>query len=148
VGVLNPAVPAALKDWAFPWTSSAKAPVLQVRSARAKKLLAEAGYANGFPATLSYATYGSTIQVDAVQLLLKYLKDIGIDAKPIQQEYGRTSARPSTASTSPWPSAANAVPRPDNYLFGPYMPNELKNQSHVNDPVLGDLMIGSGAPRM
>jgi hypothetical protein len=26
--------------------------------------------------------------VDPVQLLLKYLKDIGIDAKPIQQEYG------------------------------------------------------------
>src|SRR5262249_16403114 len=30
---------------------------------------------------------------------------------------------------------------PDNYLFGPYMAGELKNQSHVNDPVLGDLLI-------
>jgi ABC-type transport system substrate-binding protein len=30
---------------------------------------------------------------------------------------------------------------PDNYLFGPYTPNELKNQSHVDDRVLGDLLI-------
>ena len=37
---------------------------------------------------MSYATYGSTVQVDALQLVLKYLKDIGIDAKANQQEYG------------------------------------------------------------
>ena len=30
---------------------------------------------------------------------------------------------------------------PDNYLFGLYMTGELKNQSHVNDPVLGDMLI-------
>jgi ABC-type transport system substrate-binding protein len=30
---------------------------------------------------------------------------------------------------------------PDNCLFGPYMPGELKNQGHVNDPVLGDMLI-------
>ena len=29
-----------------------------------------------------------TVQVDALQLVLKYLKDIGIDAKANQQEYG------------------------------------------------------------
>ena len=37
---------------------------------------------------MSYTTYGWNILVDQVQLLLKYLKDIGIDAKAIQQEYG------------------------------------------------------------
>ena len=30
---------------------------------------------------------------------------------------------------------------PDNFLFGPHMPGELKNQSHVNDPVLADMLI-------
>jgi peptide/nickel transport system substrate-binding protein len=143
VGVLNPAVPAALKDWALPVDQLGEgAQYYKFDPARAKKLLAEAGYASGFPATLSYATYGSTIQVDTVQLLLKYLKDIGIDAKPIQQEYG---AYISTTFYGKYESMAFGPQTPfldpDNYLFGPYMPNELKNQSHVNDPVLGDLMI-------
>jgi peptide/nickel transport system substrate-binding protein len=143
VGVLNPAVPAALKDWALPVDQLGEgAQYYKFDPARAKKLLAEAGHPNGFPATVSYATYGSTIQVDAVQLLLKYLKDIGIDAKPIQQEYG---AYISTTFYGKYESMAFGPQTPfldpDNYLFGPYMAGELKNQSHVNDPVLGDLLI-------
>ena len=53
VGVFNPAVPAALKEWSLPDRPARRGrPVLQVRSRRAaKKLLAEAGYPNGFPAT-------------------------------------------------------------------------------------------------
>jgi peptide/nickel transport system substrate-binding protein len=143
VGVFNPAVPAAFKDWALPVDQLGEgAQYYKLDPARAKKLLAEAGYPNGFPATVSYATYGSTIQVDAVQLLLKYLKDIGIDAKPIQQEYG---AYITTTFYGKYESMAFGPQTPfldpDNYLFGPHMPNELKNQSHVNDPVLGDMLI-------
>jgi peptide/nickel transport system substrate-binding protein len=143
VGVFNPAVPAALKEWALPVDQLGEGvQYYKFDPARARKLLAEAGYPNGFSATVSYATYGSTIQVDAVQLLLKYLKDIGIDAKPIQQEYG---AYISTTFYGKYESMAYGPQTPfldpDNYLFGPYMPGELKNQSHVNDPVLGDMLI-------
>ena len=90
--------------------------------ARAKKLLAEAGYANGFPATLSYTTYGSTIQVDAVQLLLKYLKDIGIDAKPIQQEYGAYISTTLLRQVRVHGlRAADAVPRPRQLPLRPVL---------------------------
>ena len=30
---------------------------------------------------------------------------------------------------------------PDNFLFGQYYPGELKNQSHINDPVVADMLI-------
>ena len=60
VGVFNPAVPAAFKEWALPVDQLGEgAQYYKHDPARAKKLLAEAGYPNGFPATISYATYGS-----------------------------------------------------------------------------------------
>jgi peptide/nickel transport system substrate-binding protein len=143
VGVFNPAVPAAFKEWALPVDQLGEgAQYYKFDPARAKKLLAEAGHPNGFPATISYATYGSTILVDTLQLLLKYLKDVGIDAKPIQQEYGAYIA---TTFYGKYESMAFGPQTPyldpDNFLFGPHMPGELKNQSHVNDPVLGDMLV-------
>jgi len=143
VGVLNPAVPAAFKEWSLPVDQLGEgAQYYKFDPARAKKLLAEAGYPNGFPATVSYATYGSTIQVDAVQLVLKYLKDVGIDAKANQQEYGAYIA---TTFYGKYESMAFGPQTPfldpDNFLYGPYAPGELKNQAHVNDPVLTDMLV-------
>ena len=143
VGVLNPAVPSAFKEWSLPVDQLGEgAQYYKHDPARAKKLLAEAGYPNGFQATVSYATYGSTVQVDALTLVLKYLKDIGIDAKAIQQEYGAYIA---STFYGKYESMAfgpqTPFLEPDNFLFGPHMPGELKNQSHVNDPVLADMLI-------
>ena len=143
VGVLNPAVPSAFKEWSLPVDQLGEgAQYYKHDPARAKKLLAEAGYPNGFQATISYATYGSTVQVDALQLVLKYLKDIGIDAKANQQEYGAYIA---STFYGKYESMAfgpqTPFLEPDNFLFGPHMPGELKNQSHVNDPVLADMLI-------
>jgi ABC-type transport system substrate-binding protein len=59
-----------------------------VSPAEAKRLLAAAGYPNGFPATMCFTTYGSTVLVDLSQLILKHLKDVGIDARLDQKEYG------------------------------------------------------------
>ena len=89
VGIMNPTVPAALKEWALPINQLGEGARYYKYDVReAKKLLAEAGHPNGFPATIDFTTYGSTVLVDAMQLILKYLKDVGIDAKLNTKEYG------------------------------------------------------------
>ena len=143
VGVVNPPVPAALKEWTVPIDQLGEgAKYYKYDPAEAKRLLAAAGYANGFPGSVCFTTYGSTVLVDSMQLVLKNLKDVGIDAKLDQKEYG---AYISTCFYGNFPSMTYGPQtpflEPDNFLFGQYYPGETKNQSHSNDPVVADLLV-------
>jgi peptide/nickel transport system substrate-binding protein len=142
-GAMNPPVPAALKEWSVPMAQLGEgARWYKHDPGQAKKLMAEAGYPNGFQATLDFCTYGSQILIDGVQLVLKYLKDIGIDVKLNTKEYG---AYISTTFYGKFDSMAfgpqTGFQEPDNFLFGQYYPGELKNQSHINDPIVADMLI-------
>jgi peptide/nickel transport system substrate-binding protein len=89
VGVVNGPMAAALADWALPIAELGEgARYYRYDPAEAKRLLAAAGHPKGFQASVCFATYGSTQLVDQMQLVLKYLKDVGIDAKLDQKEYG------------------------------------------------------------
>jgi peptide/nickel transport system substrate-binding protein len=142
-GVLNPPVPAALRDWSLPVDQLGDA-ARWYRSdpAEARRLLAAAGYPNGFPATVCFTTYGSTALVDGAQLVLKNLKDVGIDARLETKEYG---AYISTCFYGNFPSMAfgpqTPFLEPDTFLFGQYYPGEPRNQSHIDDPVVADLLV-------
>jgi peptide/nickel transport system substrate-binding protein len=104
VGVLNPAVPTALKDWSLPIAQLGEGAKFFKRDvAEAKRLLAAAGYPNGFAASLCFNSYGSTQLTDIAQLIATYLKDIGIDTK---------LDRRSTARSSPPATSANLTPSP------------------------------------
>jgi peptide/nickel transport system substrate-binding protein len=143
VGAFNPPVPAALKEWSVPMNQLGEgARWYKYDLAQAKKLMAEAGYPKGFPATMDFTTYGSTVLVDISQLVLKHLKDIGIDVKMNQKEYG---AYISTSFYGKFDSMClgpqTGFQEPDNFLFGQYYPGELKNQSHINDPVVADMLV-------
>ena len=143
VGIMNPTVPAALKEWALPINQLGEGARYYKYDVReAKKLLAEAGHPNGFAATIDFTTYGSTVLVDAMQLILKYLKDIGIDAKLNTKEYG---AYITTTFYGKFDSMAYGPQtpflEPDNFLYPYNVEAELKNQSHVKDPVVTDLLV-------
>jgi peptide/nickel transport system substrate-binding protein len=142
-GVLNPPVPAALKEWSVPMDQLGEgARWYKYDLAQAKKLMAEAGHPNGFPATMEFTTYGSQVLIDMVQLVLKGLKDIGIDAKLNTKEYGAYIA---TTFYGKFDSMAfgpqTGFQEPDNHLYGQYYPGELKNQSHINDPIVADMLV-------
>jgi len=143
VGAMNPPVPAGLKEWSVPFDKLGEgAKYYKHDPAEAKRLLAAAGYPNGFPGTMCFTTYGSTILVDLMQLVTKDLKAVGIDAKIDQKEYG---AYISTCFYGKFDSMTlgpqTGFMEPDNFLFGQYYPEELKNQSHINDPVVADMLV-------
>jgi len=133
----------ALREWSLPVTELGEgAKNFGYDPKEARRLLAAAGYPNGFSGNVCWATYGSTIVVDHAQLVVKYLKDIGIDARLDTKEYG---AYISTCFYGKFDSMAFGPQTPfldgDNYLFGYYYPGEMKNQSHVNDPVVADMIV-------
>ena len=105
-------------------------------------MLAAAGYPNGFPATICFTTYGSTVLVDSMQIVQKNLKDVGIDSKIDQKEYG---AYISTCFYGNFPSMTYGPQtpflEPDTFLYGYYYPEQPRNQSHINDPVAADLLV-------
>jgi peptide/nickel transport system substrate-binding protein len=143
VGVVNGPVAAALTDWALPIDQLGEgAKYYRYDPAEAKRLLAAAGYPNGFPASVCFATYGSTQLVDQMQMSLKQLKDVGIDAKLDQKEYGAYQA---SCRIGKYDSMAfgplTPFLEPDNFLYGQYFTGEPRNRSHVKDPVLDDLLV-------
>lgn len=143
VGVFNAAVPAALKDWSLPVKELGEgAKYYKYDPAEAKRLLAAAGYPNGFAGNVCFATYGSAVLIDSMQIVLKNLKDVGITAALDQKEYG---AYITTCFYGNFPSMAYGPQTPfldpDTFLYGQYYPGEPRNQSHVNDPVLADMLV-------
>ena len=143
VGIFNAAVPAALREWALPVKELGEgAKYFKYDPAEAKRLLAAAGYPNGFTGNLCFTTYGSTVLVDAMQIVLKNLKDVGINAALDQKEYG---AYITSCFYGNFPSMTYGPQTPfldpDSFLFGWYHNAEPRNQSHIADPVLDDLLV-------
>jgi peptide/nickel transport system substrate-binding protein len=143
VGAVTGPVASALTDWALPIDQLGEgARYYRHDPAEAKKLLAAAGHPNGFPVSVCFATYGSTQLVDTMQLLMKQLKDVGIDVKLDQKEYGAYQA---SCRVGKYDSMAfgplTPFLEPDNFLFGQYFTGEPRNRSHVKDPALDDLLV-------
>ena len=143
VGQINAAVPAGLVDWALPINQMGEgAKYFRHDPAEARRLLAAAGYPSGFAASLCFTTYGSTLLSDNAQLILKSLKDVGITTKLDQREYGAFIAscyfgKFDSMTFGPQTPFLD----PDNFLYGMHYPGEQKNQSHVDDPIVTDMLI-------
>jgi len=144
VAVLNPpAIPAALRDWALPVDQLGEgARYYRHDPAEARRLLAEAGYPKGFATVVAFHSFGETAIVDGVQLVVKDLKVVGIDAKINQREYG---AYVSTVPLGKYEGIVYGPSTPfldaDSFLATAYLPESPRNNMKVNDPPLTDMIL-------
>ena len=94
------------------------------------------------PACASTATAPRSSSTPSIQLVLKNLKDVGIDARLDTKEYGAYIASCFVGKfDSMTYGPQTPFLEPDNFLYGQYYPGEPKNQSHINDPVLADILV-------
>ena len=140
--VKNPPVPAALAAWALPVEQLGEgAKYYEYDPKEARRLLKEAGHGNGFSTTLTYHNYQSQELIDAVQMALKFWKDVGVEAKVVEKPYAAYFASAYVGKYEGMMMGPQ-FPALDPYNFvAQYLPSEPKNQSHVNDPVVTDLLV-------
>jgi peptide/nickel transport system substrate-binding protein len=137
-GEPSPAVPRGLTEWSLPIERLGEgARYYRYDPREARRLLAEAGYPKGFKTQLSATGgYGHDL-LDAVQLVLHYLKEVGIEAELKLQEYGAYMATTGQGKFEGMTMGPYAIGwEPDSALYGPYVPDQPRNRGHVNDPKL------------
>ncbi|MGH7277206.1 MAG: ABC transporter substrate-binding protein [Candidatus Rokuibacteriota bacterium] len=144
VALITPPVPAALPDWAIPFDQLGEgAKYYAYDPDEAKRLLKEAGHPNGFSTEIDYATYGSQEVIDWVQMIVKFWKDIGVEVKVNEKPYGAYFA---TSYQGKYEGMVTGpqFPALDPYNFlAQYLPGENKNQSHVDNAALTDMILNS-----
>src|SRR5256885_3709252 len=137
-GELSPAVPRGLAQWSLPIDQLGEgAKYYQYDPKEARRLLAAAGHPKGLKTQLTATGgYGRDL-IDAAQLVLRYLKDVGMEAELQIQEYGAYQATTGQGKFEGLAMGPFAVAwEGDSALYGPYMPDQARNRGHINDPKL------------
>ncbi len=138
-------VPCALKDWKLPAAQmdAAKAKYLVgYDPAEAKRLLAEAGYPNGFTTPMYHWPGYTPPWRTYYDLAADALAKIGITVEFKPEEYGKYI---STTYLGKFEKMAIGPQLPgndvDDWLFAAFYPEQPHNRSHINDAALNKMLI-------
>ena len=142
-GAPNPAVPAALREWAIPidqLTPTGRR-LYERDIPAAKRLLAEAGFPQGFKTTVEATLAWSPDYVDALQVTMSGWKEAGIDAELKSKDFGAYMA---TTIYGKFDKLGHGLrggsPIADLALYGAHYPGEPLNASGVDDPKLNEML--------
>ena len=142
-GVPNPAVPAALKEWAIPinqLTPEGRR-LYEQNIPEAKRLLAQAGFPTGLKLPVEATLGWSPDYVDNLQVVMRNWKDAGIDTEIRGKEFG---AFMSSVIYGKFEKLAHSLrggsPIADITLYSGHIPGEALNSSGVDDPRLTEMI--------
>ncbi len=142
-GVPNPAVPAASAEWSIPISELTPdgRELYQHDMGAAKRLLAQAGYPNGFKVPLeTTAGYGPD-WMDAVQITVQDWKQAGIEIDLKLKEYGAYIASTIYGKFDKLTvGLRGAWTDPESYLHRVLLPGQPLNTGGVNDPKLTEMI--------
>ena len=142
-GVPNATIPAALKEWAIPidQLTPAGRRLYERDVSEAKRLLADAGFPQGFKTTVEATLAWSPDYVDALQVTMRGWKDAGIDAELKGKDFGAYMA---TTIYGKFDKLGHGLrggsPIADISLYNSHIPGEPLNASGVDDPKLTEMI--------
>jgi peptide/nickel transport system substrate-binding protein len=141
-GEPTPAVSRGLVEWSLPIEQlGAGAKYYQYDPKEARRLLAEAGYPKGFKTPLIVSSgYGRDL-LDDVQMIMRFLKDVGIEAELKIQEHGAYVATTIQGKYEGMIRGPIGIAfEPDRRLYRAYAADSSLNTGHVNDPTLSEMV--------
>jgi peptide/nickel transport system substrate-binding protein len=142
-GAANPAVPVAAAEWSIPIAELTREgrELYEQDIPAAKRLLAQAGYPNGFKVPCeSTAGYGPDY-MDRMSIALKNYKAAGIETELRLKEYGAYIASTIYGKFEKMTfGLRGAWLDPDAYLYRAYMPGQPLNVAGVDDPRLTEMI--------
>jgi peptide/nickel transport system substrate-binding protein len=135
-GEPTPAISRGVPEWSPTIDElGAGAKYYQYDPQEARRLLAAAGFPNGFKTQLTVTSGLGPDFIDAAQLAQRYLKDAGIEAELKIQEFGAYTATTFVGKFDGMVIGPFALTiEPHSTLYGLYTPDQPRNSSHVNDP--------------
>ena len=143
-GAPNMAVPAASAEWSIPLAELTPEgrELYEQDIPAARRLLAQAGYPNGFKVPCeSTAGYGPDY-VDRMSIALKNYKAAGIDTDLKLKEYGAYISSTIYGKFDKMMfGLRGAWIDPDAYLYRTLMPGQPLNAAGVNDPKLTEMIL-------
>jgi len=146
-GAASTVLPKAMSSWALDPNGPDMGPngkYFKRDVVGAKKLLADAGFPNGIklPLITTLNAYGDTFN-QSVELIVKELKDAGIELELRPQEYASFVSttvagkfEPGTVVYGLYCTCAD----PDEVLYTFYHPKSSRNQANVNDPAFTEMI--------
>lgn len=143
-GVLSGPMPTGHQDWFIPVESLPYQPDLE----RAKALLAEAGFADGFQTTITCSPQYPEF-VAASVVLQQQLAQIGIEAEVVQLEWGQFVSDTSRAKGWNYDikiTAFTFYPDPDGYLYNSWHTDSSSNYTYSNPDYDGIVTTARSEP--
>lgn len=107
----------------------------------ARRLLTEAGFPNGLKASLTFTAGFTNDLVDAVQLVQRQLKQVGIEVELKLQEFAAYASSTALGKFEGMAMGPFGIAwDPHIVLYGMYAPGQPRNSGHVNDPRLTGML--------